>query len=197
MSSNTLKNSIPGGRAVVTRFVSLRGSLLSTSLRPGKNGLPIYVYRIGSLESVEKELSADPPERRYQRMYVPKENKKFPSHINFAFPHFDSIVLSEFMTRFYFQLCTALPRPSSATPVSSATNIIDLEGVSFGTMWRLRNHLQDASHLAKANYPETISTIAVVNAPSFFPIVWGWIKVRFILRIQVFVFLSSLLILCF
>lgn len=44
-------------------------------------------------------------------------------------------------------------------------------------MWRLRNHLQEASRLATANYPETLGTIAVVNAPSFFPTVWGWIKV--------------------
>jgi hypothetical protein len=45
-------------------------------------------------------------------------------------------------------------------------------------MWRFRNHLQEASRLATANYPETLGTIAVVNAPSFFPTIWGWIKVR-------------------
>jgi len=43
-------------------------------------------------------------------------------------------------------------------------------------MWSLRNHLQQASTLATANYPETLNTIAVVNSPSFFPTVWGWIK---------------------
>ncbi|KAF5360601.1 hypothetical protein D9756_004638 [Leucocoprinus leucothites] len=119
-----------------------------------KKGLPLYVYRLASLDPVEKELHATPPERRYQRI----------------------IVLYELMTRFGFALCTALPHSSSPTPISSTTSIIDLEGVSFASMWRLRNHLQEASRLATANYPETLGTIAVINSPSFFPTVWGWIK---------------------
>jgi hypothetical protein len=53
-------------------------------------------------------------------------------------------------------------------------------------MWSLRRHLQQASELATAHYPETLHTIAVVNAPSFFPTVWSWIKVRCL-----FFFLSS------
>ncbi|KAJ3560204.1 hypothetical protein NP233_g10993 [Leucocoprinus birnbaumii] len=122
--------------------------------RRDKKGLPLYVYRLASLDPVEKELHATPPERRYQRI----------------------IALYELMTRFSFALCSALPHPSSPTPISSTTSIIDLEGVSLGSMWRLRNHLQEASRLATANYPETLGTIAVVNSPSFFPTVWGWIK---------------------
>ncbi|KAJ3011324.1 hypothetical protein NUW54_g2211 [Trametes sanguinea] len=49
----------------------------------------------------------------------------------------------------------------------------------------LRAHLQEASALATANYPETLSTIAVVNSPAFFPTVWGWIKVRPFVRLSV------------
>jgi hypothetical protein len=45
-------------------------------------------------------------------------------------------------------------------------------------MWSLRRHLQQASELATAHYPETLNTIAIVNAPTFFPTVWSWIKVR-------------------
>jgi hypothetical protein len=45
-------------------------------------------------------------------------------------------------------------------------------------MWSLRRHLQQASELATAHYPETIHTIAIVNAPAFFPTIWNWIKVR-------------------
>ena len=67
---------------------------------------------------------------------------------------------------------------STPTPVSSCTTIIDLDAVSLNLLWNLRSHLQEASTLATANYPETLSTIAVVNSPSFFPTVWGWIKVR-------------------
>ncbi len=36
--------------------------------------------------------------------------------------------------------------------------------------------MQQASTLANANYPETMSTTWVINAPPFFSTVWGWIK---------------------
>jgi CRAL/TRIO domain len=62
-------------------------------------------------------------------------------------------------------------------PISSAVSIIDLQDVSFNSMWSLRNHLQEASRLATDNYPETLGTIAIVNSPAFFPTVWGWVKV--------------------
>jgi len=80
------------------------------------------------------------------------------------------------MTRFVLPLCTDLPHPAASTPISSVTTIIDLQDVSFGSMWTLRNHLQQASTLATANYPETLNNIAVVGAPYFFPTIWGWIK---------------------
>ena len=80
------------------------------------------------------------------------------------------------MTRFTFPLCTHLPRATSPTPISSTMTIIDLEHVSFGAMWRLRSHLQEASRLSTANYPETLHAIAIVNSPSFFPTIWNWIK---------------------
>ena len=81
------------------------------------------------------------------------------------------------MTGFVLPLCTYLPHPAAPTPISCVTTIIDLQDVSLGAMWTLRNHLQQASTLATANYPETLNTIAVVNSPAFFPTVWGWIKV--------------------
>ena len=105
----------------------------------------------------------------------------------------NSISLWEFMSRFTLPFCSALPRsppPSSSAegsttplsqpslpPITATTSIIDLGGVSLGLMWSLRRHLQQASELATAHYPETLHTIAVVNAPAFFPVVWSWIKV--------------------
>lgn len=87
------------------------------------------------------------------------------------------IALYEIMTNFVMPLCSHLPHSTSPTPISSVTTIIDLHDVSLRSMWHLRTHLQQASTLATANYPETLNTIAVVNSPSFFPTVWGWIKV--------------------
>jgi hypothetical protein len=98
------------------------------------------------------------------------------------------------MCLFSFNLCTYLPHPSSPTPISSTSNIIDmgkglhhlfprralncsLGDAGFSMMFRLRNHFQEASKLATANYPETLSSIIVVNSPSFFPTIWSWIKV--------------------
>lgn len=89
-----------------------------------------------------------------------------------------SVALYEAMTRFVLPLCTHLPHRTAPTPVSSVTSIIDLAQVSLPALWALRAHLQEASALATANYPETLGTIAVVNSPAFFPTVWGWIKVR-------------------
>ncbi|KAI0688840.1 CRAL/TRIO domain-containing protein [Earliella scabrosa] len=123
--------------------------------RRDKNGLPVYVYRIASLTPpLQKELSAVPPERRYQRL----------------------IALYESLTGFVYRLCSALPRRIEPTPISSCTTIIDFSDVSLQLLWQLRSHLQEASTLATANYPETLSTICVVNSPSFFPTVWSWIK---------------------
>ncbi|KAG5726883.1 Sec14 cytosolic factor [Termitomyces sp. T112] len=122
--------------------------------RRDKNGLPLYVYRLASLAPLQKELDTVPPERRYQRI----------------------IALYELMVRFAFPLCSHLPHPSSPTPISSVTTIIDLEHISIGSMWQLRNHLGEASRLATANYPETLNTVVVVNSPPFFPTIWGWIK---------------------
>ena len=69
------------------------------------------------------------------------------------------------------------PTNRRAEVISSVSTIIDLGAVSLGSLWNVRGHLQQASALATANYPETLDSIFIVNSPSFFPTVWGWIKV--------------------
>ena len=59
------------------------------------------------------------------------------------------------------------------------TTIIDLSDISLGAIWSLRSHLTQSMSLSSAHYPETLSTIAVVNAPSFFPTIWSWVKLAF------------------
>jgi hypothetical protein len=95
-----------------------------------------------------------PEERRYQRI----------------------ISLTEFLCRFVLPLCADL---SSDKSVDCVTTIIDLEGISLSSLWSLKSHLQQSIQLTSANYPETINTICVVNAPSFFPTIWGWVKGMF------------------
>ncbi|KAI5122436.1 hypothetical protein M0805_008749 [Coniferiporia weirii] len=123
--------------------------------RRDRQGLPIYVYRLSALlDDIQEEIHTVPPQRRYERI----------------------VVLYEAMTRFVSPLCTYLPHEISPTPIASVTTIVDLAGMSLRQMWPLRGHLQEASELANANYPETLGTIVIVNAPSFFSTIWGWIK---------------------
>jgi len=122
--------------------------------RRDKLGLPLYVYRLASLEPIQQELDSIPPNTRFHRI----------------------VALYELMARFTLPLCSHLPHATEPIPISSTTTIVDLENVSFSSMWKLRNHLQEASRLSTANYPETLHTIAIVNSPSFFPTIWNWIK---------------------
>lgn len=134
----------------------------------------MYVFRLASLEPLSKEIFAVKPERRFQRMYV--------RHLNTDLMLFSAlfyrVALWEFSARFTHPLCSYLPHSTSPTPICSVVTIVDFDNVSFKSLWNLRGHLQEASALATANYPETLHTTAIVNAPSFFPIVWGWIKVE-------------------
>lgn len=122
--------------------------------RRDKGGHPVYVYRLASLGPIQKELNQVPEQRRYQRICA----------------------LYELVTRIMLPLCSHLSHPSEPTPISSVTTLIDLDQVSLRTMWNLRSHLQTASTLATAHYPETLHETIVVNSPSFFPTVWGWIS---------------------
>lgn len=126
-------------------------------------------------------LPWNPCRRRYSQLNLRGDtNACTPTVLN-SIPtlliHSFRVALWEFMGRFTHPLCSHLPHSTSPTPICSVFSIIDFDKVSFKSLWSLRGHLQEASGLATANYPETLHTIAVVNAPSFFPTVWGWIKV--------------------
>jgi hypothetical protein len=57
-----------------------------------------------------------------------------------------------------------------------STNIVDISGVGLKQFWNLKTHMQAASQLATAHYPETLDRIFIIGAPMFFSTVWGWIK---------------------
>lgn len=70
--------------------------------------------------------------------------------------------LYENLTRFVMPLCSAVPgRPNPETPVDQSNNIVDISKVGLKQFWNLRNHMQDASTLATAHYPETLDRIFV------------------------------------
>lgn len=70
--------------------------------------------------------------------------------------------LYENLTRFVMPLCTALTdRDHPRTPITQSNNIVDISGVGIKQFWNLRGHMQDASTLATAHYPETLDRIFV------------------------------------
>lgn len=70
--------------------------------------------------------------------------------------------LYENLTRFVMPLCTAAPgRPNPETPVDQSNNIVDVSKVGLKQFWNLKSHMQDASQLATAHYPETLDRIFV------------------------------------
>lgn len=85
--------------------------------------------------------------------------------------------LYENLTRFSQPFSTQLAdRESPDIPITLSTNIVDVSGVGLKQFWNLKAHMQAASTLATAHYPETLDRIFVIGAPFFFSTVWGWIK---------------------
>lgn len=132
--------------------------------RRDKRGIPVYLYEVGNLDS--KKMIAYSSSTSKSKINGPS-----PSRMLRLF------ALYENLTRFVMPLCSAVPgRPNPETPVDQSNNIVDISHVGLKQFWNLRSHMQDASTLATAHYPETLDRIFIIGAPSFFPTVWGWIK---------------------
>ncbi|KAA8571284.1 hypothetical protein EYC84_000609 [Monilinia fructicola] len=136
--------------------------------RRDRRGIPVYVFEVSYLTG--KRMSA------YEKSAVDTHTKtkgdgKTPGKLLRLF------ALYENLTRFVMPLCTVLTdREHPRTPITQSNNIVDISGVGLKQFWNLRGHMQDASTLATAHYPETLDRIFIIGAPSFFPTVWGWIK---------------------
>ena len=118
-------------------------------------------------------------EQRLTRAQI-SENVSLYCSLSLHQPHVQfRSVLYQLLMQGTLPLCAMLPSEASPTPPDGTTTLVDLEGVSFSLIWSLRSHLQQASVLANANFPETMGITFVVNAPSFFSTIWGWLKVRY------------------
>lgn len=134
--------------------------------RRDRLGRPVYVYRFASLDKERQaEIASVSSERHAQRL----------------------IVLSEIMMRFMQGMTTHLAQEKQSKlesngkqytipPMSEVTSIIDFDGASIGQMWALRNHLKQATVMASSHYPETLGTMALMNVPGFFSMIWTWIQ---------------------
>ena len=71
------------------------------------------------------------------------------------------------LLNFVLPLCTSLDRPNPEVPVTMSNNIVDISGVGLKQFWNLKSHMQEASVLATAHYPETLDRIFVGKLSSF------------------------------
>lgn len=135
--------------------------------RRDRRGIPVYVFEIRHLNNKEmaaynNTMSTGTPETH--------KSSTIPARLLNLFALYENLL------NFVMPLCSALPRPNPETPIVTSTNIVDVSGVGLKQFWNLKTHMQDASVLATAHYPETLDRIFIIGAPAFFPTVWGWIK---------------------
>ncbi|KAF2752068.1 CRAL/TRIO domain-containing protein [Sporormia fimetaria CBS 119925] len=132
--------------------------------RRDKRGIPVFVFEVAPLNS--KNISA------YEKQLA----KSTYTSSKTATKNLRLFALYESLIGFVQPLCSAITRKHPETPISQSNNIVDISGVGLKQFWNLKSHMQDASTLATAHYPETLDRIFIIGAPAFFPTVWGWIK---------------------
>ena len=139
--------------------------------RRDRRGIPLYVFAIKALDN--KAVNA------YEKAGKAKPFSEAKVSPNSTTPQgmMRLFALYENLTGFATPFCTQLPdRLFPDVPITMSTNIVDISGVGLKQFWDLKNHMQAASQLATANYPETLDRIFIIGAPVFFSTVWGWIK---------------------
>lgn len=124
--------------------------------RRDRRGIPVYLFEIKHLDNktisrYEKSVNAT-----YSKAPPPTDEAKTPAKLIRLF------ALYENLTRFVQPLCTQLTdRDHAKTPITLSTNLVDVSGVSLKQFWNLKGHMQLASQLATAHYPETLDRIFV------------------------------------
>ncbi|EHK20664.1 uncharacterized protein TRIVIDRAFT_81252 [Trichoderma virens Gv29-8] len=137
--------------------------------RRDRRGIPLYVFEIRTLDS--KTIANYEKQGANSTFSQAKTDGKTPPGLLRLF------ALYENLTRFNQPFCTQLTdRDHADVPVTMSTNIVDISGVGLKQFWNLKGHMQAASQLATAHYPETLDRIFIIGAPIFFSTVWGWVK---------------------
>jgi hypothetical protein len=117
--------------------------------RRDKRGIPLFVFEVAPLNS--KNISAYEKNLAKSKTTVP----------NILTKNVRLFALYESLTRYVTPLCSMVPRSHPETPISQSNNIVDINGVGLKQFWNLKAHMQDASVLATAHYPETLDRIFV------------------------------------
>jgi hypothetical protein len=117
--------------------------------RRDKRGIPLFLFEVAPLNT--KNISAYEKNLAKSRTTVP----------NVLTKNVRLFALYESLTRYVTPLCSMVPRSHPETPISQSNNIVDISGVGLKQFWNLKGHMQDASVLATAHYPETLDRIFV------------------------------------
>ncbi|KEZ40503.1 hypothetical protein SAPIO_CDS8399 [Scedosporium apiospermum] len=137
--------------------------------RRDRRGIPLYLFEIKQLDS--KAVAEYERVGNTSTFSKAKSDGKTPNGLLRLF------ALYENLTHFVMPFCSQLQdREFAGTPITMTTNIVDISGVGLKQFWNLKSHMQAASQLATAHYPETLDRIFIIGAPVFFSTVWGWIK---------------------
>ncbi|KAK2768506.1 hypothetical protein FQN54_000361 [Arachnomyces sp. PD_36] len=127
--------------------------------RRTKDGLPICILDIGHLN--RSTLA----EYEKTRRAAPETSMTAVQRASIA---------HDYLTRFVFPLCTAMQdRPKPTVPITRSLYLIDLATFTMKQGWDVKNWTSDIGQLLMTGYPEIIDRILVLNAPSYFAMMWG------------------------
>lgn len=123
--------------------------MLSPAHGPSFSGIPVYLFEIRHLDS--KTISTYEKTGNITYSKAKLDGQTSPRLLRL-------FALYENLTRFAQPLCTQMPDREHATitPITLSTNVVDVSGVSLRQFWNLKSHMQAASTLATAHYPETL-----------------------------------------
>lgn len=125
--------------------------------RRDRRGIPVYLFEIRHLDSKTVAAYEKSAATTYSKVEAPKDVKATKDARMVRL-----FALYENLTRFVQPLCTQMTdRDNAKTPITLSTNIVDVSGVSLRQFWNLKSHMQVASQLATAHYPETLDKIFV------------------------------------
>ncbi|KAG5999367.1 hypothetical protein E4U43_002105, partial [Claviceps pusilla] len=137
--------------------------------RRDRRGTPVFVFDVKHLDS--KTISEYERQGAKSTFSDAKTDGRTPPGLLRLF------ALYENLTRFTQPFCTQLvDRDHAEVPITMSVNIVDITGVGLKQFWNLKSHMQAASQLATAHYPETLDTIFIIGAPFFFSTIWGWVR---------------------
>ncbi|KAH8920684.1 CRAL/TRIO domain-containing protein [Atractiella rhizophila] len=127
-----------------------------------KTGHPVHIHRLGLID-LAKLYQVVSQQEEIQFLYLQNEmnvRERFPACTK---------VLKE-------QAQASGGNPDEVRHIETVTSIIDVSGVTVFQFWKVKDVVSQVITISDANYPETLNHTYVINAPSLFSTIWGYIK---------------------